>query len=156
MIKEPSAHGHRTIFPAVLVAAVVSLAFVGIVDAQSQRFQLGVIGDTSYSKVAEQEFDRLMAALNKENLAFVVHVDDFETDGRAYERSPEKLAKITMPCSDENFEAVLATFQKSANPFILTPGTTTGPIATSSRLANSILWNAWSRFARCSSRTDAA
>jgi predicted phosphodiesterase len=122
MIKEPSPHGHRTIFPAALVAAVVSLAFVGIVDAQSQRFQFGVIGDTSYSKVAEQEFDRLMATLNKENLAFVVHVGDFEADARAYERSPDKLTKITMPCTDENFQRVLATFQKSVNPIILTPG----------------------------------
>jgi hypothetical protein len=52
MIKQSSAHGHRTIFPAALVAAVASLAFVGIVDAQNQRFQFGVIGDTSYSKVA--------------------------------------------------------------------------------------------------------
>ena len=104
MIKEPSPHGHRTIFPAALVAGVVSLAFVGIVDAQSQRFQFGVVGDTSYSKVAEQEFDRLMVTLNKENLAFVVHVGDFEADGRAYERSPDKLTKITMPCTDENFQ----------------------------------------------------
>jgi hypothetical protein len=102
-----------------LVAAVVSLAFVGIVDAQSQKFQFGVIGDTSYSKVAEQEFDRLMSALNKESLAFLVHVGDFEADPRPYERSPDK---ITMPCTDENLQRVLATFQKSTNPFILTPG----------------------------------
>jgi hypothetical protein len=119
MIKEPSPHGHRTIFPAALVAAVVSLAFVGIVDAQSQRFQFGVIGDTSYSKVAEQEFDRLMVTLNKENLAFVVHVGDFEADPRPYERNPDK---VTMPCTDENFRRVLGAFQKSVNPFILTPG----------------------------------
>ena len=119
MIKESSPDGHRTIFRAVLVATVVSLTFTGIVDAQSQKFQFGVIGDTSYSKVAEQEFDHLMAALNKENLAFVVHVGDFEADPNPYERNPDK---ITMPCTDENFQRVLATFQKSAHPFILTPG----------------------------------
>ena len=119
MIKESNVHGHGTIFPAALVAAVLSLAFVGIDDAQSQKFQFGVIGDTSYSKVAEQEFDRLMAALNKETLAFVVHVGDFEADPRPYERNPDK---VTMPCTDENLRRVLATFQKSANPFILTPG----------------------------------
>lgn len=60
-----------------------------------------------------------MAALNKENLAFVVHVGDFEADPTPYERNPDK---ITMPCTDENFQRVLATFQKSANPFIFTPG----------------------------------
>ena len=119
MIKESSAQKHRTIFPTALVAAVVSLAFVVTANAQSQKFQFGVIGDTSYSTVAEKEFDRLMAALNKENLAFVVHVGDFEADPRPYQRSPDK---ITMPCTDENFQRVLATFQQSANPFILTPG----------------------------------
>ena len=119
MIKKSSAHGHRTIFPAALFTAVVSFVFVGIADAQSQKFQFGVMGDTSYSKVAEQEFDRLMAALNKEILAFVIHVGDFEADPRPYERSPDK---ITMPCTDENFQRVLTTFQKSVTPFILTPG----------------------------------
>jgi hypothetical protein len=60
-----------------------------------------------------------MAALNKEGLAFVVHVGDFEADPRPYERNPDK---ITMPCTDENFQRVLGAFQKSVNPFILTPG----------------------------------
>ena len=119
MIKESSAHCHQRIFPAVLIAAVVSLAVVAIADAQNQKFQFGVVGDTSYSKVAEQEFDRLMAALNKETLAFVVHVGDFEADPNPYERNPDK---VTMPCTDENFQRTLATFQKSKNPFVLTPG----------------------------------
>ena len=122
MIKECSAHVYRTILPNSLVAAIVSLAFIGNAAAQNQKFQFGVIGDTSYSKVAELEFDRLMAALNKESLPFVVHVGDFEADRRAYERSPDKLTTITMPCTDENFQRVLATFQKSVNPIILTPG----------------------------------
>ena len=119
MIKESGAHVYRTIFPTPLVLTVISLAFVSIADAQSQKFQFGVIGDTSYSKVAEQEFDRLMTALNKENLTFVLHIGDFEADPRPYERSPDK---ITMPCTDENFQRVLASFQKSVKPFILTPG----------------------------------
>jgi predicted phosphodiesterase len=119
MIKESNAPRHCTMFLAALVAAVVSLTSVSVLGAQSQKFQFGVIGDTSYSKVAEQEFDRLMAALNKENLALVVHVGDFEADPNPYERNPDKIA---MPCTDENFQRVLATFQKSAHPFILTPG----------------------------------
>jgi hypothetical protein len=94
------------IFAHALLAALVALAFVRIVDAQSQKFQFAVIGDTSYSKIAEQEFDRLMTALNKENLAFVIHVGDFEADPNPYERNPDK---ITMPCTDENFQRVLAT-----------------------------------------------
>jgi len=119
MIKESSAHGHRTIASNTLVATVVSMTFFAIADAQSQKFQFAVIGDTSYSKAGEQEFDRLMAALNKENLAFVMHVGDFEADPTPYERNPDK---VTMPCTDENFQRVLTTFQKSASPFILTPG----------------------------------
>jgi len=107
------------IFPAPFVAAITCLALVGVADAQSQKFQFAAIGDTSYSKVAEQEFDRLMAILNKESLAFVVHVGDFEADPNEYGRSPDK---ITMPCTDENFHQVLAKFQKSENPFIFTPG----------------------------------
>ncbi len=153
MIKEPSAPEHRTIFPAVLIAAVVSLAFVANADAQNKKFQFGVIGDTSYSKVAEQEFDRLMATLNKESLAFVVHVGDFEADPRPYERSPDK---VTMPCTDENFRRVLATFQKSANPFLLTPGDNDWTDCHEVKARSSIQWNAWPRCARCSSRRDAA
>jgi hypothetical protein len=49
----------------------------------------------------------------------VVHVGDFEADPRPYQQNPDK---ITMPCTDENLQRVLATFQKSVNPFILTPG----------------------------------
>src|ERR1043166_9957140 len=94
MIKEWRSHGHRTIFPVAVAVAIVCVACGGIANAQNQKFQFGVVGDTSYSKVAEQEFDRLMAALNKETLAFVVHVGDFEADPRPYERSPDK---ITMP-----------------------------------------------------------
>ena len=119
MIKESSARVYHTTITTALVSAVIFLAFVSIGNAQSLKFPFGVIGDTSYSKIAEQEFDRMMAALNKETLAFVVHVGDFEADPNPYERSPDK---ITMPCTDENFQRVLATFQKSANPFILTPG----------------------------------
>jgi hypothetical protein len=119
MTKEWRSHGHRTIFPVAVAVALVCVACGGIANAQNQNFQFGVIGDTSYSKVAEQEFDRLMAALNKENLGFVVHVGDFETDARIYEQSPDK---VTMPCTDENFQRVLATFQTSVHPFILTPG----------------------------------
>src|SRR2546429_3440074 len=119
MIKEWRSQGRRTILPVAVAVAVVCVACGGIANAQNQKFQFGVIGDTSYSKVAEQEFDRLMAVLNKENLGFVVHVGDFETDARIYEQSPDK---VTMPCTDENFQRVLATFQASVHPFFLTPG----------------------------------
>ncbi len=87
--------------------------------AQSGKFDFGVIGDTAYSKRGEQEFDRMLATMNKQNLAFIVHVGDFEADPRPYARNPDK---ISMPCNDAAFQRVLASFQKSAHPFMLTPG----------------------------------
>jgi hypothetical protein len=87
--------------------------------AQNQAFQFATMGDTGYSKKGEQEFARMLAAIDKENLAFVVHVGDFAADPRPYERSPDR---ISMPCTDESFERVLASLQASTHPLILTPG----------------------------------
>ncbi len=61
----------------------------------------------------------MIAAMNREPLAFVVHVGDFEADPRPYMRNP---TTVTEPCTDESFKGVLAQFQQSAHPFILTPG----------------------------------
>lgn len=119
MTRESSAQGHRAIFPAVVAAVVLVLGCVGIAHAQSQKFQFAAIGDTAYSRRGEQEFDRMIAAMNREPLAFVVHVGDFETDPRPYARDPDG---ISMPCTDETFARVLASFQRSAHPFVLTPG----------------------------------
>ena len=119
MIKQSRAQGHRTKLPVALAAALVFFASIGAADAQSQKFQFAAIGDTAYSKRGEQEFDRMIAAMNGEPLAFVVHVGDFEADPRPYARAPDK---ISMPCTDENFARVLASFQRSAHPFVLTPG----------------------------------
>ena len=120
MTKTLNAQVHRSIFPSAMAATLVFFSCIGVADAQNQKFQFGVVGDTGYSKVGEQEFDRLISATNKESLAFIVHVGDFEADPRAYNRrGPDK---VSMPCTDESFQRVLASFQKSANPFILTPG----------------------------------
>jgi hypothetical protein len=88
-------------------------------QATAQSFQFAAIGDTGYSKKSEAEFDRMIVAMNRESLSFVVHVGDFEADPRPYMRSP---TTITEPCTDDSFRSVLAQFQTSAHPFILTPG----------------------------------
>lgn len=119
MTKESSAQGHRAIFPAVVAAVVLVLGCVGVAHAQSQKFQFGLVGDTAYSKKGEQEFDRMLAAMNKEALEFIVHVGDFESDPRPYNRMPDK---ISMPCTDESLQRVLASFQGSKHPYIFTPG----------------------------------
>lgn len=86
---------------------------------QAQTFQFATIGDTGYSKKSEEEFGRMIAAMNKNDLAFVVHVGDFQADPRPYQRNP---GAISMPCTDENNRKVLAQFQESRHPFIMTPG----------------------------------
>jgi hypothetical protein len=99
-------------------AAIILLAAGSAAFGQSS-FQFAAIGDTGYSKKGEQEFERMLAAINRENLEFVVHVGDFEADPRPYERNPDR---VSMPCTDESFARVLASFQNSAHPFVLTPG----------------------------------
>jgi len=119
MIRGSSASRHHRIFAAALVVAVVCLAVAGTADAQSQKFQFAAIGDTAYSKRGEQEFDRMIAAMNREPLAFVVHVGDFQADPRLYAHNPDN---ISMPCTDESFARVLTSFQRSAHPLVLSPG----------------------------------
>ena len=76
------------------VARVVALAFsltlvtVSTAPAQDSAFQFGLMGDTGYSTEGIEGFTRLLASINAADLAFVVHVGDFENDGRAYTRNP--------------------------------------------------------------------
>jgi hypothetical protein len=105
---------------AILSAFAASLTVaVAAEQGHAQSFEFAAIGDTGYSKRSQVEFDRMLAAMNRENLAFVVHVGDFEADPRPYMRSP---ATVTEPCTDDSFNSVLAQFQTSEHPFILTPG----------------------------------
>ena len=87
--------------------------------ASAQRFQFAAIGDTGYSKRAEAEFDRVVAAMNKADLAFVVHVGDLQADPRPFEANR---SSVSMPCTDERLEAVIAQLQASAHPVVVTPG----------------------------------
>ena len=89
------------------------------VAAQDRAFQFGLMGDLPYSKVEEQELDRIIAQMNAKELAFVVHIGDMQNDPRPYERNP---ARSAMPCTDEMNEWLLAKFQTIRHPFVLTPG----------------------------------
>ncbi|MGH6769759.1 MAG: hypothetical protein ACRECO_12160, partial [Xanthobacteraceae bacterium] len=102
---------------ALAVAAFLSAVLAG--PSQAQTFQFAAIGDTGYSKKSEAEFDRMIAAMNKAELAFVVHVGDIEADPRPYMRSPKT---VTMPCTDSSYKSVRAQFQNSRHPIVLTPG----------------------------------
>ncbi len=105
------------------LAVVAVLALAALVacsrETAAQKFQFAAIGDTGYSKKSEQEFARMIGAMNREDLAFVVHVGDIQADPRPYERNPDR---VSMPCTEESLRKVLATFQTSSHPLILTPG----------------------------------
>jgi hypothetical protein len=87
--------------------------------AQERAFDFALIGDMPYTKVQEQEYQRVIEALNAAELAFVAHIGDFQFDARPYNRNPET---ASMPCVDDNYKAILASFQSIRHPFILTPG----------------------------------
>ncbi len=72
------------------------------------RFSFAIIGDAPYNSREETLFEQMLAEINQENVAFVVHVGDIK-DGSS-------------PCSDELYEARKRMFQASRYPFILVPG----------------------------------
>jgi len=106
------------------IANIAWLALLGtlattFVRAQDRAFQFALMGDLPYSKVEEQEFDRIVAQVNAKELAFVIHVGDMQNDPRPYERNP---ARSAMPCTDEMNEWLLAKFRTIRHPFVVTPG----------------------------------
>jgi hypothetical protein len=95
------------------------MTFAGGPARSQTAFQFGLVGDTGYSKTEEQEFERVIAALNASDLAFVIHVGDFQADPRPHNRSPER---SSVPCVEQSYARVLASFQRVRHPFVLTPG----------------------------------
>jgi hypothetical protein len=75
---------------------------------KAARVRFALIGDQEYTPVQEKLFPNVIDAMNKERLAFVVHDGDIK-NGRS-------------ACDDATFAKRLAGFNRSANPFILTPG----------------------------------
>jgi hypothetical protein len=73
-----------------------------------QAFQIGLFGDTGYSTFEKQALPGLMAEMNREPLAFVVHDGDFKSGSSL--------------CSDAAFGEALNYFQTSAHPLIFVPG----------------------------------
>ena len=107
--------------PLAIGLTLISLTAIGDANAQMQKraFQFGLIGDVPYTTVQQQEYQRVLAALNKADLAFVVHVGDFQNDPRGYYPDP---AIGLLPCLDDNYKAIYDSFQSVKHPFILTPG----------------------------------
>src|ERR1051325_6681753 len=103
-----------------ILLSVVLGSIMNVAGALSQeRFQFGLIGDMPYTGVQQQEYERVLAALNKAELSFVVHVGDFQNDPRGYYPNP---AIGPEPCTDERYRAVYDSFQSVRHPVVLTPG----------------------------------
>ena len=67
-----------------------------------------LIGDTPYSQAEAISLDAMIDQMNREELAFVIHVGDI-TSGRG-------------PCTDEWLEARKRQFEGSRHPFVIVPG----------------------------------
>jgi len=71
-------------------------------------FAFALIGDTPYNVLEALALDAMIEEMNREQLAFVIHVGDI-TSGRG-------------PCTDRWFEARKRQFQKFKHPFVIVPG----------------------------------
>jgi hypothetical protein len=105
----------RTFAAAGILAALASAGCAH----QERGFDFALIGDMPYTRVQQQEYQRVLAALNAAELGFVVHVGDFQFDARPYNQNP---ALAAMPCVEENYQAVYESFQSVRHALILTPG----------------------------------
>lgn len=109
---------------ALLVAACLISSLGGCASAPGGReaatgkFEFALIGDMPYDARQETEFPNVMKDIDAADLAFVVHNGDLWWDGIAW---TEK-AGGHPPCDDETFRDRLALAERSAHPFILTPG----------------------------------
>ena len=77
-------------------------------SAGNAGLRFALIGDTPYSASEASALDSMIEDMNREDLAFVIHVGDI-TSGRG-------------PCTDDWLEARKRQFEKSRHPFILIPG----------------------------------
>jgi len=67
-----------------------------------------LVGDTPYSEAEAAALDAMIEQMNREELAFVIHVGDI-TGGRG-------------PCDDQWLAARKHQFEKSTHPFVVVPG----------------------------------
>ncbi len=77
-------------------------------EAGAASFTFAALGDTPYTAEEEAGFIAMIAELNREKLAFVVHVGDFKSGHGA--------------CSDEVFLQRKAWFELAHHPLLFVPG----------------------------------
>ena len=91
-------------------AVLVAGALLACPAAAQNRvlFTFAAFGDTPYTRDEEERFPDLIAGMNREALAFVVHVGDFKS--------------AWSECSDEVFLEPRQWFELSRHPFVYVPG----------------------------------
>lgn len=107
-----SAARRRRHLPLLILSLVAVLpAPVGVADAKAHTrgkvAQFGLIGDTAYVPGSEHLLDDLISDLDAERLTAVGHIGDFQA---------------VQGCTEETFTRTLAQFDRSASPFVYTPG----------------------------------
>ena len=91
----------KRIFPAILLVALA-------LQANAEPLTFGLFGDTPYSRWERENLPDLIAEMDRENLAFVVHDGDIKNGSSV--------------CSDEVLQDILGVFRKSATPLVYVPG----------------------------------
>lgn len=97
----------RALAAAALAFAALGAASCALRPAHPGAFAFAVMGDAPYSEEEEGYFAQMLERIDREPLAFVVHVGDFKGPG---------------PCSDALFERRRAQFDASRHPFVFVPG----------------------------------
>ena len=77
-------------------------------SGERPALQFALIGDTPYNAGEAAALDSMIEDINREDLAFVIHVGDI-TGGQG-------------PCTDEWLEARKRQFEKFRHPFVIVPG----------------------------------
>jgi hypothetical protein len=88
--------------------ATFTLALSFYAHAAAAQFAFAALGDTPYTRDEEPQFVSMIAEMNRQPLAFVLHVGDFK-DARS-------------ECSDALYLQRREWFQLSHHPFFYTPG----------------------------------
>lgn len=87
---------------------LLSCLFALLPGLGAQPVAFGLFGDTPYSHWEREQLPDMLAAMGRENLAFVVHDGDIKSG--------------SSPCSDAVFQDILGVFRASALPLIYVPG----------------------------------
>src|SRR5206468_7689420 len=77
-------------------------------SAGGTALQFALIGDTPYSESEAAALDAMIEEMNREDLAFVIHVGDITGGGG--------------PCTDEWLAARKRQFERFRHPFVIVPG----------------------------------